>query len=68
VDRGIGVLLPCTVVIAAEAGGSTVRILNPQVMSSLTGREELRPIADEAARRLRVVLDDLRAVTADPDR
>jgi uncharacterized protein (DUF302 family) len=62
VDRGIGVLLPCNVVVSAVDGGSTVRILNPQIMASLTGLDEIRPIADEAARRLRAVLDDLPAV------
>src|SRR5687768_9601189 len=37
VDRAIGVLLPCNVVVsAAGAGGSTVRVLDPQMMASVS--------------------------------
>jgi uncharacterized protein (DUF302 family) len=59
VEPGVGVLLPCNVVVSATDGGATVRILNPQIMASLTGREELRPVAEEATRRLQAVMDNL---------
>jgi uncharacterized protein (DUF302 family) len=59
IDRRIGVLLPCNVVISARGDGCTVRILNPQVMALLTGRMDLAPIAEEATRRLQAVLDAL---------
>jgi uncharacterized protein (DUF302 family) len=59
VEPGVGVLLPCNVVVSAADGGATVRILNPQIMASVTGREELRPIAEEATRRLQAVMDNL---------
>lgn len=59
VDRNIGVLLPCNVVVAAAAAGTTVQILDPQIMVVVTADEQLAPIADEAARRLRAVLDAL---------
>jgi uncharacterized protein (DUF302 family) len=59
VEPGVGVLLPCNVVVSAADGGTTVRILNPQIMASVTGREELRPIAEEATRRLQAVMDNL---------
>jgi uncharacterized protein (DUF302 family) len=60
VDRSIGVLLPCNVVVSArEGGGSTVAILDPRLMASVTELPGLRPLADEASRRLQVVLDTL---------
>jgi len=60
VDRSIGVLLPCNVVVSArEGGGSTVQILDPQLMSSVTGLAGLQPLADEASRRLQMALDRL---------
>lgn len=59
-DRDIGLLLPCNVVVRAEAPDSTiVQVLDPQVMVRVTGRAELTEVADEAARRLRAVLDAL---------
>jgi len=59
IDRSIGGLLPCNVVVGSRDGGSTVQILDPQLMASVTGLPELQPIADEAASRLQAVLDSL---------
>lgn len=60
VDRGIGVLLPCNVVVnARDENRSTVRILDPQLMASVTELPELPSLADEASRRLQLVLDTL---------
>ena len=59
IDRSIGVLLPCNVVVSGREGGSKVQILDPLIMASVMGREELQPIAQEAARRLQTVLDTL---------
>ncbi|MGH8866753.1 MAG: DUF302 domain-containing protein [Actinomycetes bacterium] len=59
VDRSIGVLLPCNVVVSADGDRSKVQILDPQTMSGLTGLAELQPVADEAAERLQAVLDNL---------
>lgn len=58
VDRRIGVLLPCNVVVSGRAdGGSTVAILDPQLMASVTELADLQPLADEVSRRLQLVLD-----------
>lgn len=59
IDRSIGGLLPCNVVVGSRDGGSTVQILDPQLMASVTGLPQLQPIADEAASRLQAVLDSL---------
>ena len=60
VDRSIGVLLPCNVVVrAVDGGGSTIQILDPQLMAAVTELPALQPLADEASRRLRTVLDTL---------
>ena len=63
IDRSIGVLLPCNVVVSARrGGGSTVQILDPQLMASVTELAGLQPLADEASRRLQAVLDTLTTV------
>ncbi len=46
----IGVLLPCNVVIREVPGGVLVEAMDPGVMATLTGREQIRPLADEARR------------------
>ncbi|MDH6574718.1 DUF302 domain-containing protein [Kitasatospora sp. MAP5-34] len=60
VDRRIGLLLPCNVVVRTEDGRTVVEALDPQVMVQVTGRPELAPVADEAAVRLRAALEALR--------
>ena len=59
VDRSIGVLLPCNVVVSSLATTTRVQILDPQIMAAVTDLPELQPIADEASRRLDAVLDAL---------
>jgi uncharacterized protein (DUF302 family) len=56
VDRQIGLLLPCNVVVRADRDGTLVEALDPQLMVTMAGNSELAPIADEAARRLRAAL------------
>jgi uncharacterized protein (DUF302 family) len=59
IDRSIGLLLPCNVVVRATEAGTVVEALDPQVMVTLTGRPELKPVADEVARRLADALTEL---------
>jgi uncharacterized protein (DUF302 family) len=56
VERSVGLLLPCNVVVRAVSGGTLIEALDPQVMVTLAGRQELEPVAAEAARRLSAVL------------
>ncbi|HET8658478.1 MAG TPA: PIG-L family deacetylase [Micromonosporaceae bacterium] len=59
-DRDIGLLLPCNVVVRSDGPDATlVQALDPQVMVQVTGRPELKDIADEAAVRLRAALGTL---------
>lgn len=61
-EREIGLLLPCNIVVRADGPDATlVQALDPQVMVQVTGRDALRPVADEATRRLRAALDTLTA-------
>ncbi len=62
-DISIGLLLPCNVVIRADAGQTVVEALDPQTMVAVTGEAALKPIADEAATRLRAALQALPAVS-----
>ena len=59
IDRSLGLLLPCNVVVRAADGGTVVEALDPQVMVTLTGRPELKPVADEVTRRLAAALAEL---------
>ncbi|HWD02724.1 MAG TPA: DUF302 domain-containing protein [Amycolatopsis sp.] len=59
-DRTIGLLLPCNVVVRADgAERSLVQALDPRVMIELPEREELRPVAEEAGKRIRAALGNL---------
>jgi uncharacterized protein (DUF302 family) len=52
VDRSIGLLLPCNVVVRAAGSGTVVEALDPQVMVTLTGRPEIKPVAADVGERL----------------
>ncbi|MEU2723291.1 DUF302 domain-containing protein [Streptomyces smyrnaeus] len=65
VEREIGLLLPCNVVVrTAENGQTLVQALDPIVMVSVPERTEMQPIAEEATARIETALDTLR--TASP--
>jgi uncharacterized protein (DUF302 family) len=61
IDVSIGLLLPCNVVVRTDASGTVVEALDPQMMVTVTGEPALRPVAEEAAGRLRAALAALPA-------
>jgi uncharacterized protein (DUF302 family) len=61
VDRRIGLLLPCNVVVRATGQGTTVEVLDPRIMVAVTGRDDLEPVAKDAAARLDAALAALTA-------
>ncbi|NLU85110.1 DUF302 domain-containing protein [Rhodococcus sp. HNM0569] len=60
-DRQIGLLLPCNVVVREnrDGAGVVVEAMNPDVMVTVTGNDELVPVAAEAAEKLRAAIDAL---------
>ena len=59
-EREIGLMLPCNVVVRADGPDATlVQALDPQVMVQVSDREDIKPVADEAARLLHTALDSL---------
>lgn len=58
-ERAIGLLLPCNVVVTERDGKTLVQALDPQVMVSVPGNDELRPIAEEAAKGIDAALASL---------
>jgi len=53
-EPDIGLLLPCNVIVRAEASGQVVvGFLDPQTMVGLVGKPGVKAVADEAERRLR---------------
>ncbi|MFD3736071.1 DUF302 domain-containing protein [Streptomyces sp. NPDC058632] len=64
-DRSIGLLLPCNVVVRAEGEHTAVQALDPGTMVTLTELDALRPVAEEATRRLDAALASLTARASD---
>src|SRR6266513_2374919 len=58
-EPGIGLLLPCNVVVRAEGKGSRVEVADPQAMLGIVGNEELNAVAKEAKQRLQRVVASL---------
>lgn len=62
IDRQIGLLLPCNVVVRSDrddAATVIVEAMDPQVLVDVTGDAQLRPVADEVAAKLRTALESL---------
>jgi len=55
-EPDIGVLLPCNVIVYEAGGRTVVAAFDPDVMSSVTGNDDLRPLADDARSRLQRAL------------
>jgi len=60
IDRQLGLLLPCNVVVRADGDRTVVEALDPQALVSFTGIAELGQVADEAATSLTAALGSLR--------
>ncbi|HCA85612.1 MAG TPA: ABC transporter ATP-binding protein [Streptomyces sp.] len=64
IEREIGLLLPCNVVVRSTEGGTTlVQALDPNVMVTVPERPQMQPIAEEASTRVQAALDTLRTTT-----
>ncbi|MEV6360046.1 DUF302 domain-containing protein [Nocardia asteroides] len=62
VDRQIGLLLPCNVVVRRSrdnAADIVVEAMNPQLMVQITAEPDLQPVAAEATTKLRAAIDSL---------
>jgi uncharacterized protein (DUF302 family) len=59
-DPQIGLLLPCNVVVQeAPEGGVVVSLADPKAMFTLVDNPAVAPVAEEAGRRIRRVVDAL---------
>lgn len=58
-DCGIGLLLPCNVVVRRDGDRTVVQALDPDTMVALTGLPALRPVAADATARLDAALASL---------
>lgn len=62
VDRQIGLLLPCNVVVRADpsaADSVIVEAMNPQLLVEVTGEAALRHIAEQATAKVAAAIDSL---------
>ena len=61
VEENIGVILPCNVIVReTKEGGVVVAAVNPLVTMKATGEEDLKPLAEEIAGKLKKVLNSLK--------
>jgi uncharacterized protein (DUF302 family) len=60
-EPGLGVLLPCNVVVYQREGETTISAVDAERMLSLVGNDAVEPIAADVRRRLAAVVE--RAVT-----
>ena len=58
-EPGVGLLLPCNVVVTEDAEGAVVQAVKPGAMLGVVERKALQPIAEEADARLRRALERL---------
>jgi len=60
-ELAIGLLLPCNVVVHAadEPGRSVVAVLDPVAQLGITGRDDIRPLAEQVRALLRSALEDV---------
>lgn len=58
-EVSLGLLLPCNVVVRADGDRTVVEAIDPQTMVELTGNDDLKSVADEAALRLAAALRTL---------
>ncbi|GGL45769.1 DUF302 domain-containing protein [Nocardia jinanensis] len=69
VDRQIGLLLPCNVVVRRDpddANTVVVDAMKPQLLVEVTGEPGLQPVAAEAAAKLQAAIDTLTEPDAGP--
>ena len=62
VDRQIGLLLPCNVVVRSDPdreGVVIVDAMDPEIMVQVADQPGLRAVADDAAAKLRAAIDEL---------
>lgn len=67
VDRQIGLLLPCNVVVRADVnddGSVIVEAMNPQLLVEVTGEPALRDIADAVTVKMQAAIDSLHATAS----
>jgi uncharacterized protein (DUF302 family) len=60
IDRQIGLLLPCNVVVRADPADATkvlIEAMDPQILVQVTGEASLQQVADEVAGKLRAAID-----------
>ena len=64
IDRQIGLLLPCNVVVRTDPkadGTVLVEAMDPELLVDVTGEAELRPVADEVSTKLSAAIESLGA-------
>ena len=63
-EDDLGLLLPCNVVVSADAAGTRVAAIDAAAMLRMVGNPALAPIADEVNERLQRVLQRVAAMAA----
>ena len=57
-EPGMGLLLPCNVVVAEDDdGGAVISVIKPEAMFKLVNRDDLAPLVDEVTKKLTAALE-----------
>ena len=60
-EPGIGLLLPCNVVVRADGAGTIVEVIDPQMMVTLSDSSAMCAVADEIEAKLRATVEAVNA-------
>lgn len=60
-EPGIGLLLPCNVVVRADGTGTIVEVIDPQMMVTLSDSSAMCAVADEIEAKLRATVEAVNA-------
>ena len=56
-EEEVGLLLPCNVIVYEEGDGTVVSVFDPEAITTVTGNDVLKTVADEAKKKLTRVLE-----------
>jgi len=65
-EESIGLMLPCNVIVYESEGGTVVGVTRPTVTMQLIDNSDLKRIAKDIERRLKIVIDSMQPVGAVP--
>ncbi len=57
-EKDIGLLLPCNVIVYVDKGENYISVINPVGAMSITNNEKLREVAEKVGKKLKRIIDN----------